>query len=310
MTIYCGPRASAKIETRGEKMGNTLKAAWRRVFGFGGTPETGASDGNSLSNDIDDKGLRRRTSVPSLVLSPHRVARAMAFIVLALVLLSIVNSIIGMFFGRIILTFSVAENDVSLAAYYSALSLLLASILLTTIALIHRAEDHPRYALRWAILAAIFLYLSCDEMLMLHERMGMVLMSVLGRLGYEPTGFLSYPWVILYALLLIVFAVAYFRFWLDLPGRIRRLFLIAGALFVVGALGLEMFSAWYEYTFGPWEVYRFGSQIVLVFSTHLEELMEMLGIIIFVYALLSYLSSHMGVKGLRLRLKADSEVET
>lgn len=106
-----------------------------------------------------------------------------------------------------------------------------------------------------------------------------------------PIGILSNPWVLLYGPLVLVFVVAYFRFWVNLPARVRGLFFVAGALYVGGALGVELATAWYNAADNDFGIFL---------TTHLEELMEMLGAIVFAYALMSYLRTHLHVREVKL----------
>lgn len=228
-------------------------------------------------------------------LAPAKVARAMVLLVLGLVMLSLVNSLVGLLGGPVVQVLAVAY-DLSLSSWYSAIALLFASILLATIGLARRTGNDSRYARRWAVLAAIFLFLSCDEMLRIHERVALTLVRpTLESLGYSPTGLLYYSWVILYVPLLVVFVLAYLGFWLDLPARTRRLMFTAGALFVGGAVGVEMLNSWYESTL--------GASPVIVAATHVEEMLEMLGVVVLVYALMDHLGSHLRIRELRLRLR-------
>jgi len=58
--------------------------------------------------------------------------------------------------------------------------------------------------------------------------------------------------------------------------------LISGALFLIGALGFEMLGGRY------YKLHESSTILIKVLYT-IEELLEMLGIAIFIYALLSYL---------------------
>lgn len=184
------------------------------------------------------------------------------------------------------------DHDLSLPSWYSALLLLLASGLLAAITYAKRIEG-SHYVRHWAVLSVIFLFLSCDEMLRIHERIANVLIKpALDALGFVPSGILHYPWVLLYGPLVLVFVLAYFKFWLNLPSQIRMLFLVAGAFYVGGALGVELIAAWFDSA---------GSDIGVFLAAHAEELMEMLGAVIFAYALMSYLRERLGVKEVQLR---------
>jgi hypothetical protein len=72
------------------------------------------------------------------------------------------------------------------------------------------------------------------------------------------------------------------------------LFVLAGAIYVGGALGLEMVGCHHRYPLHApnptdWEASKTMTYAVI---NHAEEFMEMTGAIIFVYALLSYVRAN------------------
>jgi len=79
-----------------------------------------------------------------------------------------------------------------------------------------------------------------------------------------------------------LFLLVYWKFIIDLNPTIRKLFLMAGAIYVGGAIGMEMIDGFY------FDVY--GQDLTYELLTILEEVGEMLGIAIFIYALCYYLS--------------------
>jgi len=97
--------------------------------------------------------------------------------------------------------------------------------------------EHGRARVGWWGLAAIFMLMSLDESIELHEELG----------GAELPGVLYFSWVVPGALLTAVFCAAYLRFWWRLPPPTRRGFAWAFAIYVGGALGMELpLGAWYE----------------------------------------------------------------
>jgi hypothetical protein len=124
--------------------------------------------------------------------------------------------------------------------------------------------------------------LSLDEAASIHE-MGTALQPVL-----HTTGYLAYGWVIPGSIFVLIVLVMSLRFLAALPMYTRRLFLTAGAIYVGGALRIEMLEAQYETLHG-----RENLTYSLLLQG-VEEGMEMVGIIIFLYALSSYLSSYRG----------------
>jgi len=89
--------------------------------------------------------------------------------------------------------------------------------------------------------------------------------------------------VIPYGLLFILFSFVYFfKFLPQLPKKFARLFVIAGAIYVIGAIGVEMVGA-ENYSSSNFSEIRYA----IYYS--IEEFLEMLGIAIFIYSLLLYI---------------------
>jgi hypothetical protein len=228
----------------------------------------------------------------SLLFSPKRAALALAGVAALLTLVSFVGYLFESSLGEFVKLISVG-SDTSVPAWYSSLALLFCSALLAVTAMARR-RNGDRFALRWAGLSLVFLYLSADEMLRLHERASdKVVQPIFKYLGVEAEGLLNYPWIALYAPLVLVFALAYFGFWIALPAKTRILFLAAAALFVGGGIGVEAFNALYDDLYGH-------EDLVAEAMTHLEELFEMMGVVTFVYALLSYVAADPLLRDLRV----------
>jgi hypothetical protein len=165
----------------------------------------------------------------------------------------------------------------NIPAWFSSSILLLSAVVLGLIAAIKRSRKES-YATHWILLAFIFAFLSCDETAQIHE-WTIAYVDWVARLPF--TQFIG--WVIPYSILLLGLAVAYLRFFLHLPNRTKVLFGVAGFIYVGGALGMELLTA---------AVGRvvFEGKIHFLFNLT-EELLEMAGIVVFIYALLSYLGS-------------------
>jgi hypothetical protein len=163
----------------------------------------------------------------------------------------------------------------AIPTWYSAAMLLMAAVLLGLIAAAKRTsgDRDTRY---WTGLAAIFLYLSVDEGAVIHEVLADWLQTELNLGGY-----LAFAWQIVAAPLVIIFVLFYLRFLFRLPPRTRNLFLVAGALYTVGALVVDAVSA------NQWDRDRAITFRYLAIGT-LEELFEMLGVVVLIYTLLSY----------------------
>jgi hypothetical protein len=178
-------------------------------------------------------------------------------------------------------------SDLAIPAFYSAFAILVCSLLLLLIAVgeTRRGSEHR---VHWFGLSLIFLFLSIDEMLSFHERLIPVL-----RPAFDGYRFLYYGWVAPYAVAVIVFVVAYLRFLIRLPRNTAMLFVLAGSVYVGGAIGFEII--------GGLQAAQHGTlNVPYVITQSIEEIMEMSGILVFLYALTSYAQQRFGVIELRL----------
>jgi hypothetical protein len=168
------------------------------------------------------------------------------------------------------------DGEGNIPAWYSASLLLFCSMLLAVIAVAQR--QHRRgHVVHWLILSLIFLFLSLDETAQLHE---LSISPLRDRFG--ATGFLYYAWIVPAGICVALFVVAYLRFLGNLPARTRGLFLVAGAVFVGGAIGVEAVSGMQASLQGE-------QNLTYHLIITLEELLEMAGVTIFIYALLDYI---------------------
>jgi hypothetical protein len=166
----------------------------------------------------------------------------------------------------------------NLPSWFTASVLLLGAVAVVTTGLVDRTIG--RAAVYWRGLAALFVYLSADEAAGLHERIG----RVVGRVVHV-SGFLGrYTWVLAGAVLVVTVIVVYLPFVRRLPHRTRRLFLTAGALYVAGAIGVELAGGALKTSYFPRSTIWF--QLISV----AEEGLEMAGAIVFLYAVLDYVS--------------------
>jgi hypothetical protein len=171
--------------------------------------------------------------------------------------------------------FSVNVEE-SIPTWYAAMLLFGAAALLALIAAA-KAGAKDRFAAQWAGLAVIFIYLSIDEGAAVHEVAADVVQTQLSL-----TGFLYFGWQIVAVPLLILFALFYWRFVFHLPTQTRNLFILAAVIYVGGALVVEGISANQWYIDG-------GPTFEYLAIATVEEFCEMLGAIILIYTLLSYM---------------------
>jgi hypothetical protein len=169
------------------------------------------------------------------------------------------------------------NSEASISNWFSSSALLFCSVLLINIASFKQVT-RDRYAAYWKILALVFLFMSLDEAVSLHEKAISPLQSAL-NVG----GFFYFAWVIPGIAFVAIFVLMYLRFFLDLPTKTKWLFAASGAIYVGGALGVELLEGL---------VYPLdGYSIAYVAVAHIQESLEMLGIVIFVYVLMRYTAS-------------------
>jgi hypothetical protein len=214
--------------------------------------------------------------------NPKRIVRVMALIVLTLLALSLCAYASRFYLGynsKLITFFSVGYEK-NLPTYYSSMSLLFCAILLMVPAM-NVLKNREKYGVRWAALSAIFIFLSLDEMLEIHENLIRPFRTL-----FHTKGMLRFAWVLPYGFLLIIFLLMYVRFWTDLPKKVRTLFAASGAIYVLGAMGMELLGSRY------YDAHGGGDSFIYVMHQTVEESLEMFGIVLFAYAIAVYIRDH------------------
>jgi hypothetical protein len=150
----------------------------------------------------------------------------------------------------------------------------------------------------WKWLAIVFLFLAVDEDASLHE---LLIQPLRERLPMA--GPLYFAWVVPYGLAVLVVGLVYLKFVQSLPVRTRRLFVAAGSIYLAGALGFEFAGGWYLSQVEASEDFPYSLLVAV------EELLEMSGIVLFIYALLDHLRQRLEGAALRIRIPA-AESET
>ena len=218
----------------------------------------------------------------SIKISSKTVTIWLLGIALALNVIGFIGRAIEYFLGikettEIVRLFHVAEEG-NITSWFSALLFFLCALLLAFIAKTKKGMAQP-YLRHWNFLTLIFIFFSVDEAARIHELTIKPLQSV-----FNLSGIFHYAWVIVAIPFLVLFVISYLKFLLDLPKTTRNLFIISGALYVAGALGFEMIGGYYlSRSVG-------GIDITPIIIT-VEELLENLGLVLFIYTLLTYLKT-------------------
>lgn len=214
-------------------------------------------------------------------LTPASIARTLSFVVAGLLLANLVSlycrTILGLDF-QFVHTFDF-NKEYNIHSLYSAVTLLLCGLLMVSISNL-LAETGRRWS--WRLIGLVFCFLSVDELVGIHENLSNETQAILG--DFNADGYLHFAWVVPYALLTAIAGIFLLRFFLQLPLTTRLQLAAAAVLFLAGALGMEILSGRLVFLYG--EGFRGSFTYGILYTV--EEILEMSGIIVLVYALTRY----------------------
>lgn len=170
-----------------------------------------------------------------------------------------------------------ADYEESLYTWFSTVLLSFAALFAFFLSL-HKAEQSKGIQRQWQIIGAIFFLLSADEMLSFHEKIN----NVMSR-AFNFSGIFEFAWVIPAIFIVIFLGVMFLPFLRRLPSHVSRTIIAAGAIFVFGAVGMEMVAGLFVSESSVREEV-FASPIYRLL-TNIEEGLEALGVILFIKAL-------------------------
>ena len=169
------------------------------------------------------------------------------------------------------------DQEHNIPTYFSVLLILLAAFLLAVIARNKGRQSLP-HASKWMILAFGFFLMAIDEAFEFHERLNIPVGELLGD---GAIGVFYFPWTIPAMALVVVLGLYFLRFLFALPAATRFWFVMAAILYLGGAIGIELIGSRHA------ELYGYENWTYSLIVT-LEEGLEMAGLTVFIWALLSY----------------------
>lgn len=163
--------------------------------------------------------------------------------------------------------FDVDEEE-SVPTWFSSSLLLLTAVVLFLIAHLSR-QGKDRYARYWFGLGLGFTFMSVDEIAGFHETLNSITET---------------SWAVPGMIVALLVGVFYLKFLSSLPAPVAVRFMMSGAIFVGGAIGVELATEPYLYE---------DALDTLGYNlwTPVEEGMEMGGVILFLASLFDYLKS-------------------
>lgn len=182
------------------------------------------------------------------------------------------------------------DREQSIPTYLASTLLATTALTLAVISRRSATRSSDRWsAPYWLGLALLFGLASVDEVATLHEQLTDPVRSALGL-----SGMLRFSWVLPVGAALVVLGLVFLRFWWRLPAPTRTGFAAGAAVFVLGAIGVELPGAYVYDTIGQHTTaYRL--------LTTLEEILEFTGTLIMLGTFLAHLRRRYAGAHLRVR---------
>jgi len=219
-----------------------------------------------------------------IVLSRSTLGRPFFLLLCLVICAGVASEVLGAFAhlstqSGVVPLFSLSYES-NVPTFYSAAILSLASVLLCFSAIAAK-KSGDGFVPHWWVLALGFFYIAVDEVFSIHEMAG----------GFvQLSGVLYFSWVIPAAFVVLAVGLSYLRFLRHLPARTRWRFVIAGALYVGGAVAMEL-------PLGYWTEKHGSHNLGYGLIDAVEESLEMLAINLFNL----WLIDHLADKAVQLR---------
>lgn len=216
----------------------------------------------------------KRNKAVQITLRPRMVLKTLLLIALLFIVLHIslqLSKFYGgpdklLFFSNI---FNVGEES-TIPTWFSQFILLASAGICGFIAYV-KCQRQEAYRTHWAFLGLVFLFLSIDEIAVMHEQIiGAIVRSDLGG-GID-------AWYLYAALAVGLVAIPLVRFWWQLPNKTKYLLVVSTFVYLFGAV---FFDVWGGNYVGQGFLHE-------GFIVGIEELFEIVGACLFVYVLLEY----------------------
>jgi hypothetical protein len=219
-----------------------------------------------------------------ILINPIQIIRVLGIIALFIVMASVGGQLIKYLtghesvYGLIPLFFLGYECNVP--TYFISFLGLFSALLLLGIKILEQNRKSP-HSSKWVILSIGFFYISIDEIISLHEKL---IKPISGLLGDGHLGIFTFAWVLVGIPVVIILAIFFFRFLMQLNQNTKISFLIAATLYIGGSIGLELIGGRYFELHG-------SNNLTYCMMQNMEETLEMVGLIVFIWGLLSYLAN-------------------
>lgn len=247
-----------------------------------------------MTNKTGETEPKIQRAMVKVVLTPGKVGLCFLCMVVFLTLIHCIVQVLFFNLDHPDIFFYVRWFDLDIEknvpSTYSAFALFVCSLLFFLIAANQKSRmDYRRWC--WFGLSVLFLFLSIDEWFEIHEIIGDMTENYL-----KAEGLLYFPWVAPYGLAVTVLGLIYLKFILGLPRRTAALVVLAGIIFLTGAIAFDMLGG------REAELHGYDTLMYCVLYT-IEEFLEMIAIVLLIYTLLSYIERQFGVICVTFRIR-------
>lgn len=188
------------------------------------------------------------------------------------------------------------NEEFNFPSFYSGFAIWFSAFLLRSIYL-YEKRSGAKGAHYWNALFFVFLFLGLDEIFIIHEKFSRFEPYLREVIHIHNA---NRYWVIPYAVLMLGVGLYFLPFYLRLQKATRLRFTVAGLVYVSAAFGLEIISSVVA------GIVNLSFLAIDLFEA-LEEIMEMVGIALFIRALLIYLLEKGITPSVSIRVKMEPE---
>ena len=165
------------------------------------------------------------------------------------------------------------DQEANIPTWFTAGVAFYLAMMASIIALAVKSQGKSAWA--WRGIALMSIYISMDELAGFHE---LAIDPI--RDNWEISPWLYQSWIIPAMALVVLISIIYSRFVWKLPMYSKFYLLLGGLIYLTGAIGVESIGGFVLNTQGLNDWY--------VQLAHIEEFMEMMGLIIILYSVVEY----------------------
>ena len=120
------------------------------------------------------------------------------------------------------------DRESNLPSFFNTVLLLMVAALLLITFLLNRHHRNSGIKYHWLLLSFIFLFLSVDESISIHES----LTQILPQFGIGGNGYLKFAWVIPYSVAALLICLFFIRLLRSLQKPVRLGFVLSGIIYI------------------------------------------------------------------------------